>query len=1166
VTAGRPGRRGWSRDPVPVIDAPRAIADLSDALAQCEEGQLRQYLLYERLTGSRQLWWRCCRDAVQSRPGWLGQGQYLRTLELIRRGEAPPSRGAVFHAAEAVGWVGQALTGGGYEAQPGGFGGPRPPADPQGRSQLMAAAASRWRSSPACPRPHGSAWFPSESTLAEVSPGQRDRVAALLAELEDPGRDPGSAMVAISALLLAGARAHPRRAARVPVVLADRRQLQVQGAAGTLELRDFPAGPPGLFPDPSALRIMHPSARFDAALGVAWAFAEGHRRLDRCVLWRITLDRDAPDYGIDGGSLGAAYAILLWELFRHGPASGPSVLARPRGLFLGLRPRCAVTGTVQLAASGQVRLGAVDHLEAKLQAAQAKNWRLIAPEANRRSDDVRVPDGVHVDWVASVRQADRLARRIRPVRTLLAVLALFALASASIGGAAVLRLSGSASDQRRIATQQRNAAISEQVAAASQNVANLTTSAQLAAVAWRIAPTSQARASMLEVLAQPERVTLAAAGGAQGATALAYSPGANILATGGDDGKLRFWNLATDQQSGSTIVLSRSTIQRTVTGLAFGPAGRLLATGDTDGSLRLWDVATRRQEGQATFGRGVRLFEVAFSPGGRLVAVALSDGTARLWDVVTHQQAGAPIAGASKISTGAPGSTVTAVAFSPDGRILATASDIGVVRLWSVATHRQIGEPITALAGRNAVDSIAFSPHGAILAVTGNGGLVTLWNVATHHQVGRPITATPGGSVTAAVIFSPNGSVLATADSDGTARLWDVATQRQIGPALTATAKTVVNALEFRTASVLATAGDDGTVRLWNLGVFRQMGSPLAAGRGPSPGPRFVGAVFSPWGRLLATSDYDATARLWDLATQRQDGPPIKVAPGVWDVGFVAGGTILLTVGSDNTIRFWSVATHRQIGPPIAPVGPLISIAPDGRAFAIAFAKGTEVGFQLWSVATHRPIGSSTVTGGIGDAGVAALDFSPRGNILAVVDNNGSVRLWNVATRRPVGAPIIGRGLDFDGVYDVAFGAGGTILATSDLSHGVIRLWDVATHQQIGTPIVIDTVIGSMEFGARGSILAVGGEDGSVRLLDVATHQQIGPAIVSAADDFGPAGVAFAPGGRVLATGGNDGKVRLWDVAFPANLEHAVCAIAGTALTRTQWDTYIKSEPYRKVC
>jgi WD40 repeat protein len=143
-----------------------------------------------------------------------------------------------------------------------------------------------------------------------------------------------------------------------------------------------------------------------------------------------------------------------------------------------------------------------------------------------------------------------------------------------------------------------------------------------------------------------------------------------------------------------------------------------------------------------------------------------------LWDVAAHRPIGR-LAGQS--------GPVNSVAFSPDGKTLASGSTDGTVLLWDVATHQPIGAPLT---GQNASifsvvfsASVAFSPDGNILASGNNDGTVRLWDVATHHQIGNPLIGHIGP--VHSVAFSPDGKTLASGSTDQTVRFWRVAAPRQ---------------------------------------------------------------------------------------------------------------------------------------------------------------------------------------------------------------------------------------------------------------------------------------------------------------------------------------------------------------------------------------------------
>jgi WD40 repeat protein len=517
---------------------------------------------------------------------------------------------------------------------------------------------------------------------------------------------------------------------------------------------------------------------------------------------------------------------------------------------------------------------------------------------------------------------------------------------------------------------------------------------------------------------------------------------------------------------------------------------------------------------------------VAFSPNGKLLATGAFDGTVRLWNPATGQSVGPPLHATSTMAG------VFGVAFSPDGKLLASANGYsGTVQLWNPATGKPVGTPLHATRPRNGVFAVAFSPDGKLLAsANGYSGTVQLWNPATGKPVGTPLHATGAGYPgVSGVTFSPDGKLLASVRDDGTVRLWNPATGQPVGAPLRAGARGVGFSPNSK---LLASADTQGTVRLWNPATGQPVGAPLRTGI-----PNGVsGVAFSRNGKLLATGGDDGKVRLWDLVTGRPVGKPLPAASariGVFAVAFSRNGQLLASADGDGRVRLWDLVTGRPVGAPLpADTDPNVGVSevafsPKGKMLASADTQGT---VRLWNPATGHPVGKPLQTGG--RDGVSALAFSPNGKQLATAAVFfGTVRLWNPATGRPIGTlhhyPVVG------GVYGVAFSPNGELLASAG-GDGIIRFWNPATGQPIGTPhqTGIPNGVNALAFSPSGKLLATAGADGRVRLWDPVTGSPVGaPLHADAGPDAEVNGVAFSPNGKLLATAGNHGTVRLWNPA-----------------------------------
>jgi WD40 repeat protein/serine/threonine protein kinase len=505
---------------------------------------------------------------------------------------------------------------------------------------------------------------------------------------------------------------------------------------------------------------------------------------------------------------------------------------------------------------------------------------------------------------------------------------------------------------------------------------------------------------------------------------------------------------------------------------------------------------------------------LAFRPDGKVVAVGGEDGAVRLWKVATGKQVG------GTLSHKKP---VVCARFSPDGRTLLTGSEDGKARLWETAT----GKPIAILPFKNSVTAVAFSPDGRTFVAASGDGTGRLGKTATAELFGEPLQH--AGPIYT-VVFSPDGRTLLTGSADSTACLWHADSGKHVGKPLPHKWRVLCVAFS-PDGSTIATGSWDKTARLWSVATLKQIGEDI-----PHP-DRVSHVAFSPNGKtLLVAGSWDAasTGRLWDVASRKPIGDPLEHLGYIQAVAFSPDGRFALTASQDFTARLWDSGTGAPASAPLTHRG-MVSAAvfsPDGQLFLTG---GEEPTAWLWETATEK---ARPILVHAGD--VWRVAFSPDGRTLATAGGDNVARLWNAATGKAIGQALNHKGK----VFGVVFSHDSRWVLTAS-EDATARVWDAATGQP-RTPPMAHCVRMSAVFSPDGALVVTYGDDARIRLWQASTGRAlVGLLPTPPAEIYD---LAFSPDGRLVAMACANGKAGLWDVAARKLLEP--CFQHGEAVSR----------------
>ncbi len=506
---------------------------------------------------------------------------------------------------------------------------------------------------------------------------------------------------------------------------------------------------------------------------------------------------------------------------------------------------------------------------------------------------------------------------------------------------------------------------------------------------------------------------------------------------------------------------------------------------------------------------------VAFSPDGLLLATASDDKTAKIWDLNTKREL---------LTLSGHESFVRAVAFSPDSKRVATGAADNTAKIWDA----QSGKELLSLTGHTAaISSLVFSHDNRFIVTGSNDKTAKIWDTETGKEIG-----TLSGHTAAiwSVAVSPNcfeeGSYIATGSGDKTVKIWNIETGKEVATLKGHTA--VVRSVSFSPVCSdkiqLASGGEDRMAIVWDI----KTGKEVATLEGYNS--KIWSVAFSPDGRQLAVGHEDQLAKIWDLKLGKETISLAGSKKSVRSVAFSPptpddplGGRWLATGGYDNSASVWDLTgkdlfTLEGHEAPVRSVvfsskGQLASASDDGH-------------IKLWNADENKAIKTLASE----SFPVRCVAFSPDGNKLAAGTDDGVVKILEPETGSEISVLTKGG----SSVWSLAFSpsclddpAGGRWLAAGFFDK-TFKIWNIETGKELLAEQGHTAAVTSVAFSPDGKRLATGSFDKKAKIWDAKSGKLL---MTLEGHDSWVMSVAFSPDGRWLATGSDDNTAKIWDLA-----------------------------------
>ncbi|MCX7143624.1 MAG: caspase family protein [Proteobacteria bacterium] len=552
-----------------------------------------------------------------------------------------------------------------------------------------------------------------------------------------------------------------------------------------------------------------------------------------------------------------------------------------------------------------------------------------------------------------------------------------------------------------------------------------------------------------------------------------------------------------------------------ITSVAFAPDGQMVVSRSSDipKTLNLWNLFTdstpRKLSSKAKRGgsNSVSGKNGVISPDGKTLVAGSLDDTIKLWEVAT---------GREMRTIGGPGERngVMSVAFSPDGKTVVSGSGeisleksvVNTLKLWDVATGRKL----RTLAGHaDSVTSVAFSPDGKTIISGSKDNTLKVWDMASGLEL-LTISGHGIGGV-ASVAVSPDGKTVFTGGFDWI-KAWDIVTGKEIG----ALGKNeYVKSIAVSPDGKTLVWGDRNKLKLWDVTASRELRTLVGHGE------TLVHAVaFSPDGKTVVSGCIDGSMKLWDVATGQELRTLGEKGVGINSVAFSPDGKTVVPGRAIGPLELWDVDTGRKrlaFASKHSHGITSVAYSPDGKTIVSGSLDKT---IKLWNSTTGKEL--RTFDGHGAKAVIVAI--SPDGKFVVSGNDDKTLTLWDLSTGQAMGN-FAGHG---GNVKSVGFSPDGkTVVSGSD--DKTLKLWDATSGRELRTLSGHARSVEAVAFSPDGKTLVSGSYDKTLRLWDATTGRELRTIGLAGEAQF-VSSVDFSPDGKIVVSGSRDGTINLWDV------------------------------------